>query len=102
MCADDVALLDTAVHWQLQRRFEVAVDAPLTASCLCCVAGGGSPSALVLSGQHSDKLQQLRGSLQGQGGGACKVEVEAADATDPKQASAEPSWHSWNSCLTKL
>jgi hypothetical protein len=39
----------------------------------------------VLSGQHSDKLQQLQGSLKGQGGGACTVEVEEADATDPDQ-----------------
>ncbi|KAF6251710.1 hypothetical protein COO60DRAFT_1557972 [Scenedesmus sp. NREL 46B-D3] len=48
-------------------------------------SGGASPSALVLSGQHDDKLQQLQGTLKGQGEGACKVEVEAADATDPEQ-----------------
>lgn len=41
----------------------------------------------MLSGQHDDKLQQLQGTLKGQGEGACKVEVEAADATDPEQVS---------------
>ncbi|WIA12274.1 hypothetical protein OEZ85_012334 [Tetradesmus obliquus] len=34
-------------------------------------------------GHHSDKLQQLQSSLAG--GASCKVEVEAADATDPEQ-----------------
>ncbi|WIA32403.1 hypothetical protein OEZ86_003230 [Tetradesmus obliquus] len=45
--------------------------------------GSAAPSALVLTSHHSDKLQQLQGSLAG--GGSCKVEVEAADATDPEQ-----------------
>lgn len=45
---------------------------------------GFAPSALILSSNQEGNLKDLQGQLQGQNS-SCKLEVAAADATDPQQ-----------------